>query len=231
MASKQQQGFRMCVRPCPHYLTGGDTHILCVACLGEEHARSALDSSDMLSLRTLRSRLAFFCEDAQARVPQGSGPAAAEAQRRLRSWGSQRDLSAEVETGTAWSLPSPDIFSVSYQGWEAHAAVSSALIEAFWGIRCCKCQYKRYWGLATSVACVWWTSWGCDKSGWEIKYWLASREGGRSFKKLTWRTLLAVSRTTLMPGIAVFSWSPHLGGRNRFLAESIVHKHHTIPLY
>ncbi len=38
-ASKQQQVFRMCVRPCPRYSTGGDTHILCVACLGEEHAR------------------------------------------------------------------------------------------------------------------------------------------------------------------------------------------------
>ncbi len=28
--------------------------------------------------------------------PQGSGPAVAEAQRRLRSWGSQIDLSAEL---------------------------------------------------------------------------------------------------------------------------------------
>ncbi len=70
----------------------------------------------------LRSRLAFFREDAQVRVPQGSGPAAAEAQRRLRSWGSQMDLSAEVETSTALSLPSPDRFSASYQGWEACAA-------------------------------------------------------------------------------------------------------------
>ncbi len=42
MASKQQQAFRMCVHPCPRYLMGGDTHILCVARLGEEHARSAL---------------------------------------------------------------------------------------------------------------------------------------------------------------------------------------------
>ncbi len=40
------------------------------------------------------------------------------------------DLSAEVETGTASSLPSPDRFSTSYQGWEAYAAVSSAPIEA-----------------------------------------------------------------------------------------------------
>ncbi len=80
----------------------------------------------MLPLRTLQSRLAFFREDAQARIPQESGPTAAEAQQRLRSWGSQMDLSAEVETGTALSLPSPDRFSASYQGWEARAAVSSA---------------------------------------------------------------------------------------------------------
>ncbi len=101
---------------------GGDTHILCVASLGEEHAQSALE--------TLRSRLAFFREEAQAHVPQGSGPAVAEAQRRLRSWGSQRDLSVEVETGAAFSLPSPDRFSASSQGWEARAAVSSLTIEA-----------------------------------------------------------------------------------------------------
>ncbi len=107
MASKQQQAFKMYVRPYPRYLTGGDTHILCVACLGEEHAQSALESTgcehcDMLPLRTLLSRLAFFCEDAQACVPQGSGPAVAEAQQSLRSWGSQMDLSAEVETGTPY---------------------------------------------------------------------------------------------------------------------------------
>ncbi len=40
------------------------------------------------------------------------------------------DLSAELETGTALPLPSPDRFSASSQGWEAHAAVSSAPIEA-----------------------------------------------------------------------------------------------------
>ncbi len=84
----------------------------------------------MLPLRMLRSRLAFFRKDAQACVPQGSGPAVAEAQRRLWSWGSQRDLSAEVETGAAFSLPSPDRFSASSQCWEARAAVSSAPIQA-----------------------------------------------------------------------------------------------------
>ncbi len=104
-------------------------------CLGEEHAQSALESGgcehcNVLPLRMLRSCLAFFREDAQARIPQGSGPAFAEAQQRLRSWCSQRDLSAEVETGTAFSLPSPDRFSASSQGWEARAVVSSTPIEA-----------------------------------------------------------------------------------------------------
>ncbi len=55
MASKQRQAFRMCILP--RYLTGGDTNILCVACLGEEHARSALEDAgcehcDVLPLRT-----------------------------------------------------------------------------------------------------------------------------------------------------------------------------------
>ncbi len=86
IASKQQQAFRMCVHPCPHYLTGGDTHVLCAACLGEEHAQSVLEGAgcehcDVLSLRTIPSHLAFFHkEDAQARVPWGFGPAVAEAQ-------------------------------------------------------------------------------------------------------------------------------------------------------
>ncbi len=44
MASKQQQAFKMCVHPCPRYLMGGDTHILCVACLGKEDAQSALET-------------------------------------------------------------------------------------------------------------------------------------------------------------------------------------------
>ncbi len=92
---------------------------------------SAREHCDVLPLQILRSRLAFFhSEGAQARVPQGSGPAVAEAQRRLQSWGSQIDLSAELEMGTALSLPSPDRFSASSQGGEARAAVSSALIEA-----------------------------------------------------------------------------------------------------
>ncbi len=115
-------------------LTGGDTHILCVACLGEEHPRSALEGAgcehcDLLPLQTLRSRLAFFHNEG-ARFSQGSGPAVAEAQRRLQSWSSQMDLSAGLEMGTALSLPSHYRSSASSQGWEARAAVSSAPVEA-----------------------------------------------------------------------------------------------------
>ncbi len=85
MASKQQQGFRMCAHPCLRYLMGGDTHILCVACLGEKHVRFALKSAgfehcDVFPLQTLRSRLALFRSGAQARVPQGSGPTDADSQ-------------------------------------------------------------------------------------------------------------------------------------------------------
>ncbi len=115
MVSKKCQAFRMYVHPCPRYLTGGDTHVLCVACLGEELEGADCEHCDVLPLRTLRSRLAFFHkEDAEAHVPRGSGSAAAEAQRKLQSWGSQIDLSAGLGMSTALSLPSPDSSRASY---------------------------------------------------------------------------------------------------------------------
>ena len=122
--------FRMCVHPCPRYITGRDTHVLCIVCLGEEHAQSALEGAgcvhcEALSMRSLRSRLSFFRE---ARAPQGPGPAAAEARRRSQSWGSQMNLSAGSETGSALSQPLPDRPGVSHQGAEARAAVSSPLM-------------------------------------------------------------------------------------------------------
>lgn len=65
MASKQQ--FKPCASPCPRYITGG----------GEcEHC-------ERLSLRMLHSHRALFDEDTLARIPCGSGPAAAEAHWRL----------------------------------------------------------------------------------------------------------------------------------------------------
>ncbi|XDV54162.1 hypothetical protein PO909_022516 [Leuciscus waleckii] len=61
---------------------------------------------------------------------QGSGPAAAEARRRSQTWGSQMDLSVDVETGPALSQPQSDRSSASHQGVEARVAVSSPPIEA-----------------------------------------------------------------------------------------------------
>ncbi|KAI2645466.1 Transposon Ty3-G Gag-Pol polyprotein [Labeo rohita] len=91
-------GFRACVPPCPRYISSGDTHALCVACLGAEHAASALERADCphcdaLPMRLLRSRKDLFsAEGSFISVPRGSGPASAEAERWLHSWGSQLEL-------------------------------------------------------------------------------------------------------------------------------------------
>ncbi len=121
----------------------------------------------------LQSCWAFFSEGAQARVSQGSGPTAAEAQRRLQSWGSQRDLSAEVETVTALSLLSPDKFSASSQGWEARAAVSSTPIEA----QTLQLSDSEELDVVSANA--------RDTEDLAPQSRLASREGGRSFKRQT----------------------------------------------
>ncbi|XP_067273076.1 uncharacterized protein [Pseudorasbora parva] len=73
-----------------------------------------------------RSRRALFEEGASARVPRGSGPAAAEAERRLQSWGSQMDLTEGFETGPALSQPSPVPSSASSLHLEARPVVSSS---------------------------------------------------------------------------------------------------------
>ncbi|KAI2645959.1 Retrovirus-related Pol polyprotein from transposon 17.6 [Labeo rohita] len=73
--------FRLCVPPCKRYITSGDTHSMCVVCLGAEHA------------------MALFEEGAFTSVPQGAGPASAEAERALHSWGLQMDLLEGMETG------------------------------------------------------------------------------------------------------------------------------------
>ena len=82
-----------------------------------------------LSMRTLRSRRAFFEEDGSVRAPRGAGPAAAEAQRRLSSWGSHMDLVAGFETGPALSQPLPAESSASAQEG-ARSAASPSQVEA-----------------------------------------------------------------------------------------------------
>ncbi|KAI2659093.1 Transposon Ty3-G Gag-Pol polyprotein [Labeo rohita] len=104
--------FRACVPPCPRYITSGDTHALCVVCLGAEHAASAFEKADcphcdLFPMRTLRSRKALFEEGAFTSAPRGSGPASAEAERALHSWGSQLDLLEGMETGVPLSSASP----------------------------------------------------------------------------------------------------------------------------
>ncbi len=109
--SKSQ--YKQCVPPCKRYLCAGDTHSLCVVCLGARHAEAALEGADCphcesLPLRMLRSRKAIFSEEGSfISVPHGAGPASAEAERRQRLWGSQRDLMEGSETSESLSPSSP----------------------------------------------------------------------------------------------------------------------------
>ncbi len=109
MASSSTANFRKCVHPCQRFLTPDDMHVMCVMCMGEEHARSVLEGAvcmhcDRFSLRKLRSRLSLFSrESGQPSLPRGSGPAAAEASRRLQSWGSQVELADKFEKGMSIS--------------------------------------------------------------------------------------------------------------------------------
>ncbi len=105
--------YKQCVPPCKRFLCAGDIHSLCVLCLGARHAEAALEGADCplcesLPLRVLRSRKALFSgEGSFIGVPRGAGPASAEAERRQRSWGSQRDLVEGSETSESLSPSSP----------------------------------------------------------------------------------------------------------------------------
>ncbi len=176
MASKQQQAAYDVCSSLPVLFNGwGYTHSL-YCLLGRGAHTVSVRERWLWALRYAygRSDPAWrFFEDAQARVSQGSGPAAAEAQRRLRSWGSQNGSVSEGRDGHRL---------ISAFTWRVQCFVSglgstrcgfirpdrSTYTAAiwFWGIKCCQC--KRYWGFATSVSCLWWAGWGFDESGWEI---------------------------------------------------------------
>ncbi len=122
--------YRMCVPPCPRYITSGDTHSLCVVCLGVKHADSALEGADCprcerLPLCTLRSQKALFEEEAFTSVPHGAGPTSAGAERQLHSWGSQLDLVEAMKTGESLSSSSPARSTARSLGSEVRSAVSS----------------------------------------------------------------------------------------------------------
>ncbi|KAL0201683.1 hypothetical protein M9458_004870, partial [Cirrhinus mrigala] len=123
--------FTLCVPPCKRYITSGDTHSMCVVCLGAEHALSALERTDCphceaLPLRVLRSRKALFEEGAFTSVPQGVGPASVEAERVLHSWGSQLDLLEGMETGDPLSPSLPGRSDARSEGSEARTAATSS---------------------------------------------------------------------------------------------------------
>ncbi len=87
------------------YLTPDDSHDLCVFCLGEEHVRDVLEGAicvhcERFPMKKLRSHLSLFSrKEWQPSAPHGSGPAAAEARRKISSWGSQVDLADELKKG------------------------------------------------------------------------------------------------------------------------------------
>ncbi len=122
--------YRRCVTPCPRFITSGDTHSLCVVCLGAKHAESAFEEAgcphcERLPIHTLRSRRTLFEEGVFASAPHGAGPASAEAEWWLHSWGSQLDLAEGLETAKPLSLSSPARSTARSLGSEARTAVSS----------------------------------------------------------------------------------------------------------
>ncbi len=123
--------YKQCVPPCKRFLCAGDTHSLCVLCLGARHAEAALEGADCplcesLPLHVLRSRKALFSgEGSFIGVPRGTGPASTEAERRRCSWGSQRDLVEGSEMSESLSPSSPVRSHDRSPRTEARPAVAS----------------------------------------------------------------------------------------------------------
>ncbi|KAL0150783.1 hypothetical protein M9458_053901 [Cirrhinus mrigala] len=126
---KSEPRYRQCVPPCSRFIPRGDTQSV-RGLLGSGSRRVGSRGSDCphcerFSLRALRSRRALFEEGAFTSVPRGSGPASAEAERRLHSWGSQLDLLEGMETGDPLSPSSPSRSGARSQGSEARSAATS----------------------------------------------------------------------------------------------------------
>ncbi len=121
--------YRQCVTPCPRFITSGDTHSLCVVCLGAN------------------SRRTLFKEGVFASAPHGAGPASTEAERWLHSWGSQLDLAEGMETGRSLSLSSPARSTARSLGSEARS------LSRLWRLRSCppsRCVgHQRCWARGT----------------------------------------------------------------------------------
>lgn len=79
------------MHPCRRYLTPDDTHDLYVICLGKEHARDVFEEAICVHCEHFfkkKAPLSFVSLSGKKRQPsafRGSGPAAAEARRRMSS--------------------------------------------------------------------------------------------------------------------------------------------------
>ncbi len=122
--------YRQCVPPCPRFITSGDTHSLCVVCLGVKHTESALEGAgfphcERLPQRMLRSRRTLFQEGVFASAHHGTGPPplrrSGSCIRGARNW----IMAKGMETGGSLSLSSPARSTARSLGSEARFAVSS----------------------------------------------------------------------------------------------------------
>ncbi len=112
--------YRLCVPPCPRYITSGDTHSLCMVCLGVKHAESALEGTgcphcERLPLRTLRREPspAFLAVLAPFQTRWSGGCICG-----VHSW-------IWIEMGRSLSSSSPARSTARSLGSEARSAVSS----------------------------------------------------------------------------------------------------------
>ena len=90
-------------------------------------------------MKKLRSHLSLFLrKEGQPSASRGSGPAAAEARRRMSSWGSQVDLAEEFREGLSLSrssaadeseLQEEDVLSLTLSDTEVSALLGSAQEE------------------------------------------------------------------------------------------------------
>ncbi len=131
--------FRKCADPCQHFLTPDDTHDLCAMCLGKEHACSVLEGTVHCECFLWRgcSRLSLFSRElGQSSAPCGSGPAVAEAARRLRLWGLQIELADEFERGVNLSRSSEadkgDLLEEGMLSLTSSDPAGSALLDPNW---------------------------------------------------------------------------------------------------
>ncbi len=54
LEGKSETHYRRCVPPCKHYMSAGDTHSLCVVCLGTRHAESESEDVFLLAISSLK---------------------------------------------------------------------------------------------------------------------------------------------------------------------------------